>query len=86
MSALDPNAEFHQYTVHSIDEHEELMPGGTFQNIVTVTYSGPSGSSHQVKVPKSAFTAENVDRLITEDLQHVEAVHALGAQPHPNNG
>lgn len=80
-----PPDQFHQYTVHSVDEHDELMPGGTFQTIATITYEGPSGSVHTVKVPKSALTAANVDRLIQEDLLHVEAIHGLGGTPHPEN-
>lgn len=68
-----------------IQEREELTPDNRFEQIVEVSYQGPSGTVHKVSMPKRLYTPAYVDQLIEADLHQHEDVHALGAAPHPEN-
>lgn len=78
-------AEHVPYRVVSVQEREELLPDNRFEEQVVVSYEGPSGSTHTVKVPKRLYTPAYVDQVVQADLHNHEDVHSLGAAPHPEN-
>lgn len=46
----------------------------------TIPFRTPSGVDSSVQVPQSAYSVQNVARLIAEKVQQIEAVQALGKQ------
>lgn len=83
--ALTNPAEHIQYRVVSVQEREELLPDNRFEEQVVISYEGPSGSTHTLKIPKRLYTPAYVDQQIEAELHTHEDVHALGAAPHPDN-
>lgn len=73
------------YNVLSQQSREELTPDNRFITIWEISYEGPSGTVASVKVPDAEHDAAAIDRAIQAQLHTVEAVHALGAVPHPEN-
>lgn len=73
------------YQILSQEHGEDLTPDGRFEETWTIRYTGPSGTSAFVKIPARIYSAAEVDRQIQAQLEEVEAVHRLGAQPHPDN-
>lgn len=73
------------YQITSQNLREELTPDGRFIDTWTVNYSTPSGTHGYVKVPAELYTPAYVDAAIAANVQQIEGVHTLGAEPHPDN-
>jgi hypothetical protein len=72
------------YTVLDQQPRQELT-GNRFVDVMEVTYEGPSHVVDHVTIAAADYNPASVDRTIQEKLHRVEAVHALGAEPHPEN-
>ena len=81
----EPPKEHIPYTITSQDKTETLTPDGRFVKVWRVTYEAPNGTHTFIEIPEAEYTPANVDRLIEADLETIMGVHALGAQPHPEN-
>lgn len=56
-----------------------VLANGQFEQAFVVTYKTASGVVSSVTVPVSQYNADNVAKLINEQVQHVDAVQALTA-------
>lgn len=72
---------FIPYTILTQDQSEELAPNGTFVDTWRITFQGPSGTTGTVKIPAATYSPATVDAAISDYLQKIEAVHALGGAP-----
>lgn len=65
-----------------VDQHEEMRrtPTGDVQSVVKVTAQLPSGTTFSVDVPRDAYTAEYVAKLLDMESEHFAAVDAIGRQ------
>lgn len=55
----------------------DLGPGGTFQDVIEVTYALDSGTVGSVRVPKAQYTSDNVARLIEAEVAELRNVENL---------
>lgn len=65
---------------HVVTQHQttDLAPNGTFQDVMEVTAQSDQDGTHvTVKVPMSAYTPENVERLLDQRFATVHAVTSL---------
>lgn len=54
------------------------MPGGTFEPAIEVTFETiPDGIVDKVRIPKSRYSAEHVDQVITELAARHEQIRNL---------
>lgn len=66
------------YAVTSQTQITDLSPGGQVVPAMQVSFTTkPSGIEGRVNVPISAYSAEEVDRLIRAQVAVIEAVQAL---------
>lgn len=66
------------YDIVSLQPRTRAVPGGTFQNVVTVTFvTKPNGITGMVDIPEQAFSTEEVDKVVTPKAAILEAVKNL---------
>ena len=73
------------YSITSQTHAQDLTPDGRFVDLVTVNFTTPSGTHAYVALPAAQLQPAVVDRMIREKIADIEAVHALGSAPHPDN-
>ena len=86
MGTTTPNIPEHiPYKVDPPTTREELLPGGRFQKVVEVHFTGPSGIHDSITVPVDQAQPAEIDRQIQQRLDQLTAIHTLGPEPHPDN-
>lgn len=66
------------YTITSQAPKKRAMPGGLFADVVDITFTTkPSGQPGLITIPATAFTPDEVDRLVTAAAGNIEAVQHL---------
>lgn len=56
-----------------------ILSNGSFESAMIVTFQTGSGVVSSVTVPLSQYAPANVNKLISEQAEAIEAVHALGS-------
>lgn len=54
-----------------------LSSGGTFQDVMEVTFETTSGTTGSVRVPLSQYNPANVKSAIEARVEQIDAVHQL---------
>lgn len=66
------------YTIVSQAPKTVMLPGGTLVPSIVVTFTTkPSEQSGQVTIPASQYTADEVDRLVSEQAKTIEEIQNL---------
>lgn len=55
-----------------------VTPNGRFEEVYEITFKTPSMVVSHVYVPRSAFNAATVAKMVREETAHIEAVNQLG--------
>ena len=54
-----------------------VLANGSFEQAMVVTFTTSDGVTSSVTVPVSQYNAANVQKLISEQVAHIDAVHQL---------
>jgi hypothetical protein len=66
------------YKVESQRPVQDVMPGGTFEPAMEISFtSKPSGVPGRVRIPMSAYSADHVNQVLTDQARLLESVQTL---------
>lgn len=74
------------YHITSQEKTQTFTADGRFVTVWKVGIESDVSHNHTfIEVPDVEYTPARVDQLAQEELDRVEGVHTLGAEPHPEN-